>query len=353
MAASDMDCPSGSCVVFSGEAMECKKAVGGIVNCCTTPDGISLADYISLVFAVGKLDNALMGLDQSNALRGSWETLRQPVAFVWSEVTRSFTSAANNLMGKTAADATDATARLSLDAFKQAVMQETARWVTEIFGEAAANALFTVNGGAAFVGGNLQAGTIPLGGLVGTALSWVMTANMIYTIAVILIQLIWTCEEEEFELGAKRELRACHDVRSYCKTKVLTACIERRSSYCCFNTPLPRILNVQIRPQLGRGWGEADAPDCPGLAVGELARVDWSRVNLDEWLAILAETGHFPTLDSLNLDALTGTESAYDVAGTRPTAPARSDARSQGLDSDAARGDAEGELWGRTLPALP
>jgi conjugal transfer mating pair stabilization protein TraN len=78
MAASDMDCTSGSCAVFSGEAMECKKAVGGIVNCCTTPDGISLADYISLVFAVGKIDNALMGLDRGNALRGSWETLRQP-----------------------------------------------------------------------------------------------------------------------------------------------------------------------------------------------------------------------------------------------------------------------------------
>jgi hypothetical protein len=51
MAVSDMDCSTGSCVVFSGEAMECKKAVGGIVNCCTTPDGISLADYLSLVLA--------------------------------------------------------------------------------------------------------------------------------------------------------------------------------------------------------------------------------------------------------------------------------------------------------------
>ena len=215
------------------------------------------------MFAVGKLDNALMGLDQGNALRGSWETLRQPVASVWSEVTRSFTSVANNLMGKTAADATDAAAQLSLDAFKQALMQETARWVAELFGEAAANALFTVNGGAAFVGGNLQAGTIQLGGLVGTALAWVMAAYMIYAIAVILIQLIWTCEQEEFELGAKRELRSCHDLGSYCKTKVLSACIERRKAYCCFNTPLARILNEQIRPQLGRGWGEADRPTAP------------------------------------------------------------------------------------------
>jgi conjugal transfer mating pair stabilization protein TraN len=353
MATSDLDCSRGSCVVFSGEAMECKRAVGGIVNCCTTPDGISLADYLALVFAMGKLDNALLGLDQGNVLRGSWETLRQPVASVWSEVTRSFTSVANNLMGKTAADATEAAAQLSLDAFKQALMQQTAEWVAELFGEAAANALFTVNGGAAFVGGNLQAGTIQLGGVVGTALAWVMAAYMIYCIAVILIQLIWTCEQEEFELGAKRELRSCHDVGSYCKTKVLSACIERRKAYCCFNTPLARILNEQIRPQLGRDWGEADAPDCSGIAVSDFARVDWDRVNLDEWLAILAETGHFPTLDSLNLDALTGTGSEFDISGARPDAAARSQTRSDGLDSDAARREAEMELWESTLPALP
>ena len=121
-----------------------------------------------------------------------------------------------------------------------------------------------------------------------------MAAYMIYTVAVILIQLIWTCEEEEFELGAKRELKSCHDVGSYCKSKLLSACIERRKAYCCFNTPLARILNEQIRPQLGRGWGEADAPDCTGIAVSDFGRVDWDRVNLDEWLAILAETGLYP-----------------------------------------------------------
>jgi hypothetical protein len=90
-----------------------------------------------------------------------------------------------------------------------------------------------------------------------------------------------------------------------------------------------------------------------GGAVGDLARVDWSRVNLDEWLAILAETGYFPTAASLNQEALTGSGSAYDVGGTRPTAAERSTTRAQGLDIDAARRDAEGELWGITLPALP
>ncbi len=64
--------------MFGGEAYDCKKAVGGIVDCCGTPDGISLADYLSLILAVGKLDSALMGLDPGAAVRGAWETLRDP-----------------------------------------------------------------------------------------------------------------------------------------------------------------------------------------------------------------------------------------------------------------------------------
>jgi len=35
-----------TCQIFKGEAMECKKAVGGMVDCCKCPDGVSLADYI-------------------------------------------------------------------------------------------------------------------------------------------------------------------------------------------------------------------------------------------------------------------------------------------------------------------
>jgi conjugal transfer mating pair stabilization protein TraN len=112
-------------------------------------------------------------------------------------------------------------------------------------------------------------------------------------------------------------------------------------------------LNEQIRPQLGRGWGEADAPDCTGIAVSDFERVNWELVNLDEWLAILAETGLYPTLEDLGLEALTDSGSAFAVSGERADAAARSQSRSDGLDSDAARREAELELWGATLPALP
>jgi conjugal transfer mating pair stabilization protein TraN len=342
------------CTVFGGEDYACKCAVGGIVDCCQTPRGISLADYLSLVFAIGKLDSALMGLDPSAAVRGAWETLRDPVTATWSRVTESFTSVANNLMGKTAADASDAAAELGLTGFKQALTRHIAQWTLDTFGEAATNALFsTAGGGTAAQGGALATDSLQLGGALGTALGWVMTAYMINSIAVILVQLLWECEKDEFELGAKRELKSCHYVGSYCASDVLGVCIERRRSYCCFATPLARIVNEQVRPQLGRRWGSAKDPDCRGIAVADLGRIDWRRVNLDEWLAILARTGHLPTAGNLDLEHLTGAGSIFNVTGTRADAAARGTLRTEGLDQGQIRQDAGQQLWGVTLPVLP
>jgi len=64
-----------------------------------------------------------------------------------------------------------------------------------------------------------------------------------------------TALEEDLDCGfissqcvkyAQGESRLC--LGSYCKSKVLTACIERRKASCCFNSQLARILNEQIRP---------------------------------------------------------------------------------------------------------
>ena len=295
-----------------------------------------------------EIDSAVMGMDKGSVIRGGWETLRQPLDSTWTAVTDGFTSVANNLMGQAAPQVNDALAKLSLEGFKQELMHATAQWAADTFGPSAVNALFAAETGGAAVGANGQvvSDALTLGGPLGTMMLYVMYAYMIYTIVMILIKIIWTCEKAEFELGAKRELKACHPVGSYCKSKVLGWCIEKRESYCCFNTPLARIMNEQIRPQIGRSWGTAKNPECSGIAVGDFARVDWNRVNLDEWLAILMQTGHFPTLDSLDLAALTGDGSVLNTGG-RLDAATRTLERSDGLDSGQIRQDAEDELWGQ------
>ena len=350
----DANCTAvGRCRVFAGEAAECKQAVGGIVDCCDTPAGVSLADYIQLIFAVSKVDAAIMALDNGSAIRGGWELLRDPLVDSWDAVSEAFTSAANTLTGSTSAAASDGAARLSLDAAKQALMRQSAQWTANVFGDAAANALFALEGGGqAVVGGTVQAGNLQLGGLVGTTLAWAMTAYMIYSVVIILIRILWTCERDEFELGAKRELRSCRYVGSYCDSEVLGICIEKQKAFCCFNTPLARIVNEQAYPQLGRSWGNAKHPDCTGLSLHELQRLDWSRIDLSEWLAILHEAGQFPRPADLHIEALTGSGSVLDT-GARGDAAERSQERANGLDGAGVVREAAGGVRRDIEAALP
>ena len=58
-------------------------------------------------------------------------------------------------------------------------------------------------------------------------------------------------------------------------------------------------MNQQGRAQLGRGYGDARSPDCSGLTVDELQRLDFSRMDLSEFYAeIVAKVPDVPGLTS-------------------------------------------------------
>ena len=61
--------------------------------------------------------------------------------------------------------------------------------------------------------------------------STAMTIYTIYVVTMVMIQMIWKCEEDEFTMNAQRALDNCTYVGSYCKTKVLGQCIEEREAY--------------------------------------------------------------------------------------------------------------------------
>ncbi|WP_295391006.1 conjugal transfer protein TraN [uncultured Thiodictyon sp.] len=353
MSAADMECvPGGRCVVFPGEARECKRAVSGIVNCCTSPGNASLGDYMDLVFAMSKINNAILGLDSSSAVRGAWETLTGPVSDAYSAVSQQFTSAANTFMGQTSSTVSENALKTALSEATQQLMMKAAEWTANIFGEAAANTLFvSAAGGPAVSGGVVSAG-VALAPMLACIISVVMWAYLIYQVVMILIKIIWKCEQSEFELGAKRDLKSCVFVGGYCRSRTLGYCVEKRDSYCCFGSPLGRIMNEQVRPQLGRGWGTPKQPDCEGVNVSDFQRIDWSAVNLDEWMALLVQTGHYPNMNAMGIEALTGTGSDLATKAGRPNAEVRSVDRVSGMDSDQARGAAERQLWNGTQ-ALP
>ena len=97
----------------------------------------------------------------------------------------------------------------------------------------------------------------------GAALfSTISTIYTAYVVTMMMIKLIWKCTPPEFEMNAKRHLKNCTYLGSYCKTDAIGLCVEKREAYCCFNSPLSRIIQEQVRPQLGMSWGSSEAPQC-------------------------------------------------------------------------------------------
>lgn len=88
------------------------------------------------------------------------------------------------------------------------------------------------------------------------------------------------CNEEEKELASKQFAGACHYV-DYKNGKGLKA-YQKRKAFCCFNSKLARIIQVQGRQQLGRGWGSFDNPDCNALTLQEIKQIDFSQLDFSE-----------------------------------------------------------------------
>ena len=336
-ACSDPQDPA-TCSIFEGKPARCKVAVFGFVDCCESPGGIGLGDYIALIMAVGEVDSAVRGLDATNVVRTSYEALVDPVTLpfeeAYSAVSEGFASNINSIFGTTVIDTTEAASSGLIASVQQGLMRQAAEWTSNIFGDAAANALFEViptaggEAGAAVVGGVVQEGVIQLASQLASLLSIVSIAYTIYSVAKLLIQIIWACEESELELAIQRDLKSAHYVGPYCSQKVLFACLEKQKSYCTFSSPLSRIVQQQARPQLGLSWGAPQAPECRGLTVEELSNLDWDRIDLGEWESIILTSGAIPGADELNINALTA--SGHTLAD--PVAQSTGHARQNVID---------------------
>lgn len=290
---------AGNCTIFSGEAYECKKALGGYQDCCVNPGGPGLAEYITMLYATGKMTAANTNIAwvkaSGEAITGAWKAMKDPVVQGFHDLTgQYFTSQAEGGLRATGSALTGKT-----------MTTKSAEFIGDVFGDQIRDFVFEAG----------AEGSYQLAPWAGTAATWagyMMTAYMIYSLAVLTVQIVWKCEEEEYELGSKKELRVCHKVGSYCKTEVLGGCVEKREAYCCYNSPLGRIISEQAYPQLGRSYGSPKNPRCEGMTMTEFANLDWSQINLDEWIAMLGEAGLSPKADPSDLkqqysiEALTG-----------------------------------------------
>lgn len=122
-------------------------------------------------------------------------------------------------------------------------------------------------------------------------------------------------------------------------------CVEKRYTYCFYKSPLGRVLQEQLRNQLypgGTGFGTAKDPACEGFTIEEFSKVDWSKIDLSEWIAMATGGGFMGAdIEKLTLEALTGKGGPQDWDGNRLNAIERTLQRFEGIDTDEIRKDIE------------
>ncbi|EGL1671219.1 type-F conjugative transfer system mating-pair stabilization protein TraN [Salmonella enterica] len=97
-----------------------------------------------------------------------------------------------------------------------------------------------------------------------------------------------SCSSDEKALGKAKEKKLTVYVGEYCSKKVLGVCLEKKRGYCQFDSKLARIVQEQgRRDQLGVGFGSGKSPDCRGITVDELQRLDFGVMNFSDFYSDL------------------------------------------------------------------
>ncbi len=107
--------------------------------------------------------------------------------------------------------------------------------------------------------------------------------SLVIAIVIYIIMDMMSCDQEDQVLGMKRGQGLCHQVGSWCSSKVLGVCLEKKEGWCCFPSKLGRIVNEQGRPQIGKSWGSAQNPDCSGFTIEELQHLRFDQMDLSEF----------------------------------------------------------------------
>ena len=106
------------------------------------------------------------------------------------------------------------------------------------------------------------------------------------------------CSKDEEILSEKRQKNLCIYVgKESKKTAGITTLIKHH--YCCFSNILEKVVQVQARKQLGLNFGSGGSPNCRGLTLDELSRVDFSKMDFSEVAAEIQKKIVMPNINDV------------------------------------------------------
>ena len=144
---------------------------------------------------------------------------------------------------------------------------------------------------ATFAANAYQAYATGLSAQTSATYAWNQVTNpgvLNFSVTAIVIQYLLTpqCNQMDMETSSLKRSGFCHYVGTYCSSSwPLVGCVQKKNTYCCFNSELARIINEQGRQQMAiaGGWGTAESPNCQGFTPEEFQSLDFGAMDLSEY----------------------------------------------------------------------
>lgn len=186
-----------------------------------------------------------------------------------------------------------------------------APFLTKLYGEAALNAYspsFSYYGlSVSVAGGNLAFSFNP--------------ATFAALVALDVASDYLSCTPDEQALQLKRGADLCLYVGSACTEYQLGLCQTKTETYCCYHSPLARLIHEVAKEQLGL-IENPSAPTCRGLTAQEFAKLDLSRIPLDELQKVMgAEVNDATDAEHIRRTLSRANERKNELEASEPYAP--------------------------------
>ena len=112
----------------------------------------------------------------------------------------------------------------------------------------------------------------------GLAISATIAVYMNYQAAL-------ACDDMDYETATSNKAKLCYPTKTECAKEQCgvfgCVCAKMRTSQCCYNSKLARIINDQGKRQLGVSRAN---DTCGGFTVAEVEALDWTKIDLTEFV---------------------------------------------------------------------
>lgn len=185
-------------------------------------------------------------------------------------------------------------------------------WAYGEFETMQAGATVLMNGGTTAMVGSLT-------NMGGYEVTTICVSCLAITVSIMIIQALLACDQSEIKTQLKLGANICTPVGSYCSADFpIIGCLQVTNSYCCYNSKLAKIINEQGRPQIGKGWGVPEAPDCSGFTPSQIQQIDFTKIDFSSFYNDV-KAQSMPNIAQTQSDVVNQENNFYNSTGGNPS----------------------------------